>query len=228
MKENRRKYTKGMTIVELIIGVVVSLIVLLSVGLLLVSGQKGWLWGYRYAYGSVQVNALETMIAFGKTGRMSNKSDYVLYNYDSINFNGPVLPSDLSNPIEVVSGNAVELRYWDAALNGTFMDTDVTGNAYALFYVEDSKLKVERGLYPTSTGAGGKKYGGVNASGTKVAPVSTQILAENVQSVVFSHTTQDKFGNGNGCVKMDLALYDSKDDMGIHVKTATLMRNVWP
>lgn len=228
MKKNRREFAKGMTLVEVLIGVVVSLIVLLSVGLLLISGQKGWRWGYNYAYGNVQVNALETMIAFGKTGRMSNKSDYVLYNYDSAKFTGPVLPSDLSNPIEVVAGNAVELRYWNSALNAAFMDTEVTGNAYALFYVEDGKLKVERGSYPTSTGAGGKKYGGVNASGTKVAPASTQILAENVQSVVFSHTTQDKSGNGNGCVKMDLALYNSKDNSGIHVKTATLMRNVWP
>ncbi|MBN1975636.1 MAG: hypothetical protein JW787_18525 [Sedimentisphaerales bacterium] len=219
MRKTRRKFAKGITLVELIIGVVVSLIVVATAGLLMVAGHKNWGKTYRYAYGDVQVNAIETMVAFGKTGRMSNKSDYVLYNYDGSTFDGPVLPSDPLNPVEVVTGSAIEFRYWDAELQDSFMDTDVTGNAYKLFYVEDGELRAEKGAYPP---------GGVDGSGNKLNPASTYILARNVQSVVFSHTTQDKFGNGNGCIKMDLTLYDPKEDKGIHVKTATLMRNVWP
>ena len=219
MSKTRLKFARGMTLVELLIGVVVSLIVVATAGLLMVSGQRNWVKSYRYAYGSVQVNALETMIAFGKTGRMSNKSDYVLYDYDGSTFTGPVLPSDPLNPIEVVTGSAVEFRYWDEDLKAEYMDTNVTGNAYKLLYVEDGKLIMDKGVYPP---------GAVDASGNKRTPDSKQILAENVQSVVFSHETQDRFGNGNGCVKMDLTLYDATNNSGIHVKTATLMRNVWP
>ena len=219
MRNTRLKFAKGMTLVELLIGVIISLIVISTAGLLLVSGQKGWNKTYRYAYGKVQVNAIEAMIAFGSTGRKSNKSDYVLYDSDGTTFTGPVLPTDLSNPVEVVTGSAIEFRYWDGDLSDAFMDTDVTGNAYKLFYVEDGKLIVDKGVYPP---------GAIDASGNKRDPESTYILAENVQSVVFSHTTEDMSGAGNGCIKMDLALYDAKDDNGIHVKTATLMRNVWP
>ncbi|MBN2589342.1 MAG: hypothetical protein JXA96_05745 [Sedimentisphaerales bacterium] len=215
MRKTRRKFAKGITLVELLMGVIVSLIVLFTAALLLVSGHKGWASTYKYAYGNIQVNALETMIAFGKTGRMSNKSEYVLYNYDGSTFDGPVLPSDPTNPVEVVTGNAIEFRYWDEDLKDSFMDTDVTGNAFALFYVDDEVLKVDRGKVDMSTG-------------NKLPASSTQILAENVQSLEFSHTTNNAEGDGNGCIKMDLALYDPQEDRGIHVKTATLMRNVWP
>jgi len=215
----RRKLAKGITIIELVIGVVVSIIVIFTAGLLLVSGQKNWISSYEYAYGDVQVNAIETMLAFGSAGRKSNKSDYVLYDYDGKKFDGPILPTDVSNPEEVVSGNAVEFRYWDAELNDSFMDTDITGNAYRLFYVEEDQLIMETGPYPP---------GAILPSGGNRTPTGKHILAQNVQSVVFSHMTTNAEGDGNGCVKMDLTIFDPAEGKGIHVKTATLMRNVWP
>ena len=225
MRKTSRKFRKGLTIIELIVGVAASIIVVLTIAILLVAGHRGWNDAFRYANGDIQVNAIETMINFGITGRKSNKSDYKLYDNVSGSF-ATVTPS--SNPEEVVFGNAVEFRYWDTGLNDTFMDTDNTGNAYALYYIEDDQLKVDYGPYPSSVDSDGTKYGGINSSGSKINPTSSRVLAKNVQTVIFSHITKNMEGDGNGCVKMDLTLYDSKEDEGVHVKTATLMRNVWP
>jgi hypothetical protein len=216
--QNNRKFRSGLTLIEVMMGVTASVIVLLTVAILLVSGHHDFNKAFKYANGDIQMNAIETMINFGITGRKSNKTDYKLYQNDGGNFE-TVLPSLPSNPEEVVFGNAVEFRYWNSDLNSSFMDTDVTGNAYALYYVEDNELKVDRGVYPP---------GGVDASGNKRVPASTATLAKNVQSVIFSHMTTNAEGDGNGCVKMDLTLYDAVEDRGVNVKTATLMRNVWP
>ncbi len=230
MHHKNKKFRAGITLVELVIAVVAGLIVILTAGLLLASGYRGWKKAYDYAYGDVQVNALETMVAFGKTGRMSNKSDYVMYKVTGSTFTGPVLPAP-SNPEEVVFGDAVEFRYWDTDLSllsesqqKDIMKTDVTGTAYALFYVEGGVLKVDRGPYDPCNG----KPGGVTSGKRTTPPASTQILAKNVQFVRFSHTTKDAKGDGQGCVRMELKLYDSSKDQAITVETATLMRNVWP
>ncbi len=215
-----KKFGAGLTLVELIIGVVASIIVLLSVAILLVSGHKGWNYAFNYANGPVQVNAIETMITFGSMGRRSNKSDYKLYQSDVEGTSySVVLPSSTEDPEEVVFGDAVEFRYWDTDLNDGFMDTDITGNAYILFYVEDGKLMVDRGTYPP---------GGIDSSGYKLDGLSTQVLAENVEFAEFSHTTKNIAGDGKGCVKLNMRLYDEEEDQGITIKTATLMRNVWP
>ncbi len=213
MRKTGRKFAKGMTLIELMIGILASLIVVLTVAILIVAAHRNWNWAFDYANGDLHVNAIETMINFGVSGRKANKTDYKLYKKSGESF-VPVLPSSPTNPVQEVFGDAVEFRYWDRDLEGDFMDTSVTGNAYVLYYVDNGILKAERGPYPTSTGADGTKYGGVNASGIRVAPTSTQILAKNVQSLVFSHLTKDAAGDGNGCVKMDLALYDSDRRQG--------------
>jgi len=218
MNKTGRKFKPGMTLIELIIGVVASIIVIFTVAILLISGHRGWNRAFEYANGDIQVNAIETMITFGITGRKSNKSDYKLYEKQGEKY-VTVLPSSSEDPEEVVFGDAVEFRYWDAVLNDSFMDTDKTGTAYALFYVEDDELKVDYGEYPP---------GGVGPSDNKLEPSSTIILARNVQSVKFSHTTKNAAGDGKGCVKLDMVLYDPNEDRGITIKTATLMRNVWP
>jgi len=225
MIKKRRHFRKGLTLVELIMGVAASLIVVLTVAILIVAGHRNWNEAYKYANGDVQVNAIETMINFGAFGRKANKTDYKLYSSETGSY-VTVVPT--VNPDEVVFGNAVEFRYWGSELNDAFMDTEITGNKYALYYVEGDVLKVDYGPYPSSVAADGTKYGGINSSGNKINPVSTRVLAKNVQSVTFSHLTTNFEGDGNGCVKMDLALYDAEEDKGLHVKTATLMRNVWP
>jgi len=217
-----KKFGAGLTLVELIIAVVASIIVLFSVAILLVSGHRGWNYAFNYANGPVQVNAIETMITFGSMGRRSNKSDYKLYQSDVEGTSySVVLPSSTEDPEEVVFGDAVEFRYWIGDLQDDFMDTDKTGNAYMLFYVKDGKLMVDRGPYPP---------GGIDSSGNRIddSTTTTQVLAENVEFAEFSHTTKNIAGDGKGCVKLNMRLYDEEEDQGITIKTATLMRNVWP
>ncbi|MBN2181290.1 MAG: hypothetical protein JW715_05200 [Sedimentisphaerales bacterium] len=218
MNTNNTKFRAGLTLVELVIAMTASLIVVLTVGALLVSGHRSWNDAFEYANGNLQVNSLETMLAFGSVGRRSNKSDYRLYVSAGESYL-PVLPSSMFDPEEVVFGDAVEFRYWDEELNADFMDADVTGNAYAFFYVDDGKLMVDRGPYPP---------GAVGPSGHKRHSSNSRVLAENVESIEFSHTTKNAAGDGKGCVKLSLRLYDPEEERSITVKTATLMRNVWP
>ena len=221
MNKIYKKFSAGLTLVELIIAVVASIIVLFSVGILLVSGHRGWNYAFNYANGPIQVNAMETMITFGSMGRRSNKSDYKLYQLSGDAYI-PAVPTG-PDPEEVVFGDAVEFRYWDADLNDGFMDTDITGNTYMLFYVEEGKLMVDRGRYNPPDDPGG-----VDSSGNKLDGLSTRVLAENVEFAEFSHTTENFAGDGKGCVRLNLRLYDEEEDQGITVKTATLLRNVWP
>ncbi len=214
-----------MTLLDVVMASVVDVIVMGAAGLLLMSGHQGWWRAYKDANSEIQRNAVEAMVAFGKIGRMSNKSDYVLYRVEDDAFVGPVLPSP-SNPQEVVFGDAVEFRRWDVDLAALsegqqkqIMKTDVTGNAYALFYLEEGALKVDCGSYPP---------GGVGSNGKKKNPTSTEVLARNVQSVRFSHTTRNAEGAGQGCIRMELTLHDPDRDTTVTVETATLMRNVWP
>jgi hypothetical protein len=128
------------------------------------------------------------------------------------------------NPVEEVSGDAVEFRYWDIPLEASLIDVTKPATVYALFYFDtDNKLlKADWGTYPP---------GGVNEatharnSGTGVR---TTVLARNVSSVKFSHTTKDATGDGNGCIKMNMTLLDAVNNDLLTVKTATLMRTVWP
>jgi hypothetical protein len=161
-------------------------------------------------------------------GRRSNRLGYTIYEVNGGTFT-PAAPVT-SDPQEVVSGDAVEFRYWDVGLDSTdssdLMDPTKTATAYALFYLEGDALKVDYGPYPP--GAVPEGGGSKNTSGV----VTEVLLAENVSTDpnstvdAFSHTTIN--GIGQGSVRMKVVLTDPEDDEEISVMTATLMRNVWP
>jgi len=127
----------------------------------------------------------------------------------------------------VVSGDAVEFRYWDVELDSEdshqLMDVTKTATAYALFYLEGDTLKVDYGPYPP---------GGVPAGGgaRNSSNASTTLLAENASADpnigAFSHTTLN--GVGQGCVRINIILTDPEDNESIRVTTAAMMRNIWP
>ena len=206
------KKRKGFTLVELSMVTAIGLVIALTVGILLYASNRNWARAYRYAYGSTQVNALETMVMFGSIGRKSNKSDYQLYVVDGYgNFN----PAEGTGnePEQVVTGNAVEFRYWDAPFGADILDTSITATAYALFYPQDGKLVVDTGPV---------------VGGVKQGRTGTRVLVENLQNVEFSHTTKSLDWKGKGCVRMNLTIDDPDSERNLTVKTATLMRNVWP
>jgi type II secretory pathway pseudopilin PulG len=215
---HRTLYANGFTLIEIIIAMAMSLIVVLVVGILLVSGQRGWARTYSFANSKSQLNALTTTISFGTYGRKSNRMDYNIYEINGEHF-ARVLPEN--NPEEVVTGQAVEFHYWDTQLDSAIMNTSITGTAYALFYLEGNRLMLDTGTYPP---------GGVDAGGNRLdgLGVATIVLANNVSALEFSHTSRDMAGDGKGCVRMKMTITDPNDNTQTTVTAATLMRNVWP
>ncbi len=212
---------RGFTLVELVVATAASIIVVLIVGLLIVSGQRSWTRAFNYVNSKSQLDSLATTITFGTFGRKSNRMDYALYEISGGKFER-LLP--VTDPEEVVTGQAVEFHYWDTDLNDDIMNTSITGTAYALFYLDGDKLMLDLGPYPP---------GAVDASGNRLEGpfITTMTLAENVSALEFSHTTRNLAGDGKGCVRMSFTLNDpvgNPRSPETTVTAATLMRNTWP
>jgi len=208
-------------LIETVVAMAASMVVVLVVGSLIVSGHKSWIRMFNYANSKSQLGALATTITFGTYGRKSNRTDYVLYEITGDKFT-KVLPS--ADPEEVVTGQAVEFRYWDTELNSDIMNTSVTATAYALFYLDGDKLMLDLGPCPP---------GAVDAVGNKLEGpyVITQTLAENISALEFSHTTRNLAGDGKGCVRMRFTIVNPDDNPRspqTTVEAATLRRNTWP
>ena len=226
MRNTKYKFCFGLTLIELIVSMVMSTIVILTTGVLLVSGQRAWQHTYESAHKQTRQDAQATMITFGSIGRKANRLGYTIYEIN----NGSFVPAEpeTANPEEVLFGDAVEFRYWDVELDETdshnLMDITKTATAYALFYIDGDKLKVDYSKYPPRAVPSG---GGIKNS----TDITTTTLARNVSTesdnTAFSHTTLN--GVGQGCVKIDIILTSPDDPTDvINVKTATLMRNIWP
>jgi len=215
----------GFTIIETSISTIASGILVLVIGVLFFSGNRAWQKTYAAANSRIKQDATAVSLAFGSIGRRANRLDYMLYTMSG-DILEPALP-ETSDPEEVVWADAVEFRYWDVPLDDSdshkLVDVTKTATAYALFYLDDSRLKVDFGPYPP--GAAPTDGGSKNTSG-----VTTQVLAENASPAnnrgAFSHTTVNSIGQGS--VKIDIILTDPVTGESINVSTATLMRNIWP
>ena len=220
-----RKTRLGLTIVELVITMAISIMLISVVGILLVSGQRAWNKTYNSAHKRIKEDSHDIMVRFSSIGRKSNRIDYTIYDITGSTFT-PTAPQT-SNPEEVVSGDSVEFRYWDVELDSEdsheLMDVTKTATAYALFYLDGDELRVDYGPYPPGAVPGG-------AGARNTSDITTILLAENVTTDpnigAFSHTTLN--GVGQGCVKINIALTDPEDGESIRVMTATMMRNIWP
>ena len=218
-----KKSLPGLTLIEMVVSMVMALIVTLAAGVLLVAGQRSWQQSYHSVHKKIKQDAQAVMLTFGNVGRRSNRIDYRIYNKDGDDFS-PALPK-ATDTVEVVSGDAVEFRYWDVELDVSdshnLLDTSKTATAYALFYLDDDRLMVDYGPYPP----------GAMSSGLRnTSDVIVVVLAENVSTDgnigAFSHTVES--GIGRGCVRVNIILTDPDDGEKIRVMTATMMRNIWP
>ncbi len=217
--------SRGLTLVELVISSAVTLVLVFAIGILIDGGNRAWLRTYDTVHSQENEDAVAVMTAFGSIGRRSNRTNYVLYQSDGGLFT-PVAPDPARNE-QVLSGNAVEFRYWDVPLNPSdthgIMDSEITATAYALFYLDAGQLKVDYGPYPPGAvpSGGGRR----NTSG-----VTTQVLADNISPCAdigpFSHTVSS--GTGQGCVRLKLVLTDPDSGEKTTVMSAALMRNIWP
>ena len=219
-----KRYKSGFTLVELMIAIIINVIVITGAGALLVGGNRAWQKCYNTANHQIKQDALATTLEFGNVGRKSNRLSYTIYKQEG-NVYSKALPKT-RNPEEIVSGDAVEFRYWDKGLDPSdpqvLMDTSVLATAYAFFYVENKTLKVDYGPYPPGAVTNGRK----NSVG-----VTTKILSENVSinesgEGYFSHTTVN--GVGQGSVRINVKLENLEDRESVQIMTATYLRNIWP
>lgn len=224
IRDMGHRFRSGVILTELVVAMTISLILVSAVGVLLISGNRSWQQTYNSAHKKIKQDAQAVTVAFGSIGRKANRLNYIIYNIDGSTFT-PAVPQG-AEPEEVVSGDAVEFRYWDVEFDETdsygLMDVTKTATAYALFYLDGDQLKVDYGSYPP---------GGVPAGGDdRNTDITTTVLAENVSTDpdigAFSHTTLN--GVGQGSVRINIILTDPEDDESIKVMTATLMRNIWP
>lgn len=215
----------GVVLVELIVSSVAALILVFTVGLLLDGSSRAWMRTYQSVHGCTHENAEMMTSAFSSIGRRSNRASYVLYRINQGIFT-PALPEP-GQPDALVSGCAVEFRYWDVPLDSSdshgLMDAAKLATAYALFYLDGRQMKVDYGPYPPGAVPAG---GGVrNTTG-----VTTIVLADNVDvggSVgPFSHTTVANAGQGS--VRLNVILTDPSTSKTTKVMTTALLRNVWP
>jgi hypothetical protein len=213
-------------LIELVITSVISVIIILSAGVLLVGGNRAWQKTYNSANKKMKLDADAITIAFGSMGRRANRLNYFIYKVNGGVFT-PAAPQTANE--EVVSGNAVEFRYWDVELDKTdshdLMDVAKMATAYALFYLDGDKMKVDYGPYPPgAVPAGG---GGRNTAGVRTIVLAEDVSADpNSDASPFSHTTVSKVGQGS--VRINCLLTDPDDGEVINVKTSTFLRNIWP
>ena len=227
MRNIKCESRSGFTMLELVVAMLISPTLALVVGILLVSGNRAWHRTYNSAHRRIKQDAQAVTIAFESMARRTNRLGYTIYNVNGNTFT-PAAPKS-SSPQEVVSGDAVEFRYWDVDLDKTdsfkLMDVTKTATVYALFYLDGNQLKVDYGPYPP--GAVPKGGASRNASG-----VTTKVLADNVSTDsnnnigAFSHTTLN--GIGTGCVRINIIITDPEDNESVRVMAGSLLRNMWP
>jgi len=212
----------GFTLIEFIVAMATACIVMLAVAMLLQSGYQSWIKTYNTANAESQLDSIATTTSFGTIGRKSNKNDYYVYQVAGSTFTRVIPVADAE---ENLTGDAVEFRYWSTDLDDDMLTPTSFADRYALFYLDSGQLKLDLG-----TSTGGPTGGAINAAGQRVtgAGESTVILAKNVDSVEFTHTTKNLAGDGWGCVRMNLTINDPNDRKIKNVIAATYIRNVWP
>ena len=214
----------GLTLIEVVVAMSAASIVMLTAAMLVSSGYKGWLQTYNNANSEARLGAIEATIALGAIGRKSNKMDYRVYEFNGATYER-VGVDPASHPDDILTGQAVEFRYWDDELSAEYMNPDVNATAYALFYLQDDRLKVDYGPYDPPNG----RPGGITGSGHRnTTNVSTITLTKSFTNVEFSHTAKNTTGDGYGCVRMKLIITDPTDNLPKTTIAATMMRNTWP
>jgi len=213
----------GIVLVELIVSSAAAIILVFTVGLLLHGSNRAWLQTFESTHGGGNEEAQAIISTFGSIGRRANRASYFLYRIDEGVFT-PALPAP-GHPDSVVSGVAVEFRYWDVPLDASdshdLMDPAKLATAHALFYLDGHRLKVDYGPYPP----GAVPSGGGPRNTTDV---TTVMVAEHVSldDAVgpFSHDTVANAGQGS--VRLNVVLTDPNTGDTTKVITAALLRNV--
>ena len=231
------RFLTGFSMVELVVTIIVTVVLIPVVGVLLIGGHRAWSTTYLSAHKKIKQDAQTVTLTFGSIGRTANRNSmrqhenpisdfgYAIYNINGSSFTKVIHQG--TGALEIVSGEAVEFRYWNVELDPDdsqgLMDNTKIATAYALFYIDGDKLMLDRGPYPP--GAVPVDGGSKNTNG-----VITSTLAENVSFDpdigAFSYTVLNN--TKRGAVRIHITLTDPVDGESIKVMTTTLLRNDWP
>jgi len=80
----RSKYNLGFTITELVVAIAVSSMLVLTIGVVMVDTQKGWMDSYAKVHGGAAADAMMAKTAFDKVIRKASRSIYHFTGFDDI------------------------------------------------------------------------------------------------------------------------------------------------
>jgi len=119
----RSTSSRGLTLIELLTAMAITLIVILAVGVALVDGQRGWSIQYDRIYSDVFTDGYVARKKFDAVMRTASREKFLLDD----------------------TGSWIEVYYYAD-------DTSTVVDRYARFYTANGNLNVEYGKYnPTST-----------------------------------------------------------------------------
>lgn len=136
MSDKLLKHTRGFTLIELMMAMLISCVLILVVGVLLANGHRSWNRAYRSVHRQIKSDALAAMAIFNSVGRKSDSR-----NCKITSLNTTEVDASLDAP-------RVEFKYWHYSRDGrTHQKPQAAATHYAHFYFNegDSELKVEYG-----------------------------------------------------------------------------------
>ena len=157
--KSRLRVRRGISLIELVLSITISIFPISLVGLLFASGQYNFAQIYRSTNNLTETQGQAVEATFSRIGRKSDRSKCNIY------LGGVLLtksPGDTS-----ISGSGIEFRYWPDDLQSG------EPTEFAYFYADNDKLKVDYGQY------GDNSIRMVN---------QTIVLADNIVSAGFSRT----------------------------------------
>lgn len=214
---------KALSLIELILAMAMTSILVLAGGVLLLGGSNAYQEIYTSVHKPIREDSRALTVAFKSIGRKSNRTNYTVYKISG----GSYSKAQPDFGESIASGQAVEFRHWDKPFYELSqgmdeMDVTDTGTHYTLFYLEDNAIYMDHGEVLNGVG-------GVQNGARRTADVATDCVARDVDvsenTNIFSHEMIG--GAGSGCVMLNVTLKNDEDET-VEIKTATLLRVVWP
>jgi len=198
---NRPGLRKGATFVELLIAAAISVIPLSAVGILFVGGHQNWHKTLESSNREIEIQGQAATAIFGNIGRKAYVDNCVFHSI-----------TDSSDSL--VAGKSVMFTYCAPSTSQSqrhrqnSSDLQRSPTEYALFYLDDKKLKIDYGLFPFY----------INQTSFK-----TFVIAENVEDIRFTRPIIDNVPQRS--VNMEMTLKDPVKGDTVTVMATTLMRN---
>ena len=213
LKNKSRRFRKGISLIELVVAIGISVIPISTVAILLVSSLNSINKTYTIANRRIENDGQDATVVFGKIGRKSIPETCTISS-----LTGRPRASSVSAST-VISGSSIMFGY----------------NTIDISTIDTSKIKINRSsrnnVKPSSLGAMEYAFFYLNRQENKLkvdysnggSVTKTVVLADNVMDVRFSRTIMNN--TQQGCVRMEMTLKDPVDGKLFTVMASTLLRS---